>query len=170
MKCTLEEEANLLANRPYQPHIAAKIRKCIAEATRASTGSESKHGCYCDLERHMEPDGCVIDEGKPENCIYARGKTCKTQCEYWKPITRENNVSAGLAPDAGLAHPSPADEAVRRDAERYRWLLQECYRWPPAGRVCGREDQAQPVAIWTTFEGDDVDAAIDAAMAQREEV
>lgn len=68
-----------------------------------------------------------------------------------------------------LVHPSPADEAVRRDAERYRWLLQECYRWPPAGRVCSREDQTEPVAIWTTFEGDDVDAAIDAALAQRGE-
>jgi hypothetical protein len=66
-------------------------------------------------------------------------------------------------------HPSPADEAVRRDAARYRWLLQECYRWPPAGRVCGREDQAQPVAIWTTFEGDDVDAAIDAALAAQQQ-
>lgn len=55
-------------------------------------------------------------------------------------------------------------ERLRADAERYRWLLQECYRWPPAGHVCSREDQTEPVAIWTTFEGDDVDAAIDAAM------
>jgi hypothetical protein len=48
------------------------------------------HGCHCDLEEGMEPDGCVLDEGRPEHCIYAgsllrEGKD-KTACEYWKQI------------------------------------------------------------------------------------
>lgn len=96
----------------------------LLEATPTSTGAELKHGCYCDLEPHMEPDGCVIDEGKPDNCFYANGKTCKTQCEYWKPITRENNIAAGVAPYAGLTHPPAQDEAVRRDAERQ--IIERC--------------------------------------------
>lgn len=60
-------------------------------------------------------------------------------------------------------------DQLRKDAERYRWLLQECYRWPPHG-VCSKEDQTEPVAIWTKFEGDDVDAAIDAAILKGREV
>jgi len=51
---------------------------------------QGPHGCHCDLEEGMEPDGCVLDEGRPEHCIYAgsllrEGKD-KTACEYWKPI------------------------------------------------------------------------------------
>lgn len=49
-----------------------------------------KYGCHCDLEEYMEPDGCVLDEGRPQDCVHARilvseGKT-KQQCAYWKPI------------------------------------------------------------------------------------
>lgn len=62
----------------------------------------TRFGCYCDLEPQMEPDSCVIDDGRPHDCIYAKGKACKTQCEHWKPITRENNIKAGISPDAGL--------------------------------------------------------------------
>ena len=50
-----------------------------------------EYACHCDLEPHMKPDGCVLDEGKPENCIYAerlvkRGLS-KTDCAEWKPIS-----------------------------------------------------------------------------------
>lgn len=69
-------------------------------------------------------------------------------------------------PDGGDVSIMEQIRRMAKDAARYRWLLQECYRWPPAGRVCSREDQTEPVAIWTTFEGDDVDAAIDAAIAK----
>ena len=61
-------------------------------ALRAALAQQEQgpHGCHCDLEEGMEPDGCVLDEGRPEHCIYAgsllrEGKD-KTACEYWKPI------------------------------------------------------------------------------------
>ena len=48
------------------------------------------HGCHVDLDPGMKPDGCVLDENRPEKCVYARrlvreGKD-KTACEYWQPI------------------------------------------------------------------------------------
>ena len=58
----------------------------------AALAAPVPHGCHVDLdlEEGMEPDGCVLDEGRPDNCIYAsrlhrEGKD-KTACEYWKPI------------------------------------------------------------------------------------
>ncbi len=48
------------------------------------------YGCHCDLEPHMKPDGCVIDEGRNSDCVYAKklvreGKG-RDDCEYWQPI------------------------------------------------------------------------------------
>jgi len=45
-----------------------------------------KYGCHCDLEPHMEPDGCVLDEDRAEDCVYARRHKSKESCEYWQPI------------------------------------------------------------------------------------
>jgi hypothetical protein len=49
-------------------------------------GVTSPHGCHCDLEPGQEPDGCVLDEGRPQDCVYASNKALKQECEYWKPI------------------------------------------------------------------------------------
>lgn len=49
-----------------------------------------KYGCFCDLfamNPGTEPDGCVIDEGRPQDCIYARGIKRKEQCQEWKAWT-----------------------------------------------------------------------------------
>jgi hypothetical protein len=59
-------------------------------ALRAALAEPVPHGCHVDLEEGMDPDGCVLDEGRPSKCIYARslvreGKG-KTDCEYWQPI------------------------------------------------------------------------------------
>jgi hypothetical protein len=59
-------------------------------ALKAALAQPVPHGCHVDLEEGMDPDGCVLDEGRPSNCIYARclvreGKG-KTDCEYWQPI------------------------------------------------------------------------------------
>ena len=45
-----------------------------------------RYGCHCDLEPHMEPDGCVLDEGRPQDCIYAKPGMRKEQCRYWRII------------------------------------------------------------------------------------
>ena len=47
---------------------------------------ENKYGCHCDLDVGQTPDGCVIDEGKPWNCIYATKGIRKEQCEWWRPL------------------------------------------------------------------------------------
>lgn len=50
----------------------------------------SGYGCHCDLEPNQSPDGCVIDEGRINDCVYAKilskeGKV-RDDCEYWQPI------------------------------------------------------------------------------------
>lgn len=49
-----------------------------------------RYGCHCDLEDGMEPDGCVLDEGRPQDCVYAgileRDGRTKEHCRYWKPV------------------------------------------------------------------------------------
>lgn len=47
--------------------------------------SEVPYGCHVDLEPGEEPDGCVLDEGCPEDCIYASRISCKEECSYWRP-------------------------------------------------------------------------------------
>ena len=48
-----------------------------------------RNGCHCDLDPGMEPDGCVIDDGEPWNCIYAKDVEKKERCKYWKIIIKE---------------------------------------------------------------------------------
>jgi len=51
-----------------------------------------KYGCHCDLDPDAEPDGCVLDESRPQDCVCAKklkdeGKG-RDQCEYWMPISQ----------------------------------------------------------------------------------
>ena len=67
---------------------ASTLRAMIA--LRAALAQPVPHGCHVDLDHGRKPDGCVLDDGRPENCIYAKrllreGKD-KTACEYWQPI------------------------------------------------------------------------------------
>jgi hypothetical protein len=67
----------------------ADARTAIADL-RAALAEPVPHGCHCDLEDDMAPDGCVLDDGNPDECVYARpllrqGKG-KTDCDYWQPI------------------------------------------------------------------------------------
>jgi len=50
-------------------------------------GSAAPRGCHCDLEEGEEPDGCVLDEGRPQDFVYARGIDVKNRCQFWQPIT-----------------------------------------------------------------------------------
>jgi hypothetical protein len=60
-------------------------RRAYIDGRTAGTAPE-KFGCHCDLEPHMEPDSCVIDTNRREDCLYARGHATKEACEYWQPI------------------------------------------------------------------------------------
>lgn len=46
-----------------------------------------RFGCHCDLEDHMEPDNCVILEGRLSDCVYAKEGMRPEQCEYWRPVS-----------------------------------------------------------------------------------
>lgn len=60
-----------------------------------------EHGCHCELDPGMKPDGCVLDEGRPEQCLHAKGlvETGKGRddCSFWRPIE--------------FAHPATSKEA-----------------------------------------------------------
>ena len=48
-------------------------------------------GCYCELAPGEKPDGCVIDEGRPNDCVLAEqllrtGKN-KTSCPEWREVS-----------------------------------------------------------------------------------
>lgn len=73
-------------------HVAESAGYPVAliKALRAALAQPVPHGCHVDLDYGMKPDGCVLDDGRPESCIYAKrllreGKD-KTACEYWQPI------------------------------------------------------------------------------------
>jgi hypothetical protein len=38
----------------------------------------------------MKPDGCVLDEGRPEQCLHAKGLVeagkGRDDCSFWRPI------------------------------------------------------------------------------------
>ena len=58
-----------------------------ADRLEAKSNPEVKYGCHCELEEGMHPDGCVIDDGRPQDCFYAQTKyKRKEDCEHWQPI------------------------------------------------------------------------------------
>lgn len=65
----------------------SKMIEMLMEPVLAARFGESpEYGCDCDLPDGEAPDGCVIDEGRPENCIHARAGMDKASCEHWKPV------------------------------------------------------------------------------------
>lgn len=48
-------------------------------------------GCHCEIEIEGI---CVIDDGEPWNCVYAKRIKVKESCQYWQPIAR-----TGITPD-----------------------------------------------------------------------
>jgi len=68
------------------------VRAAILRAL-ALAENRTRYGCHCDLEPHMQPDGCVIDDGRPQDCIYAAGAGRKERCEYWRIVVPNEEVS-----------------------------------------------------------------------------
>lgn len=44
-----------------------------------------KYGCHVDLAEDEAPDGCVIDYGTKEDCIYATRRRKREGCRFWQP-------------------------------------------------------------------------------------
>jgi hypothetical protein len=74
----------MVANRLGMYNAADAIK--IVTKNIPEPKSKPKWGCHCDLEPHMQPDGCVIDTNDFHNCIYAKEGMRKEQCEYWQKI------------------------------------------------------------------------------------
>lgn len=61
----------------------------LPEAVRLAfdnLGSTAAWGCHCDLEEGQKPDGCVLDTGGYQDCVYARSADSKQKCQYWQPV------------------------------------------------------------------------------------
>lgn len=60
----------------------AKIRNKVRQM-RAGI----RFGCHVDLGPGDEPDGCVIDAGRPDDCALVPAcRGCKELCPEWRPI------------------------------------------------------------------------------------
>ena len=55
---------------------------------------EVKFGCHVDLAEGDEPDGCVLDIGDVDGCVFASQVKCKEACKYWRQITRTSVAEA----------------------------------------------------------------------------
>ena len=54
------------------------------------TEPPKRYGCHCDLDPDAEPDGCVLDDGRPGDCriaarLLAEGKV-RDDCPEWRPV------------------------------------------------------------------------------------
>lgn len=95
-----EEEANRAFH--YIAELGTLETSQPPQTAEKVTAEPVKYGCHCDLENMdegYEPDGCVIDEGHPDSCIYAgplvrQGKD-KSACKYWLPIKPRSAVNRG---------------------------------------------------------------------------
>jgi len=81
-------------------------------------------------------------------------------------------VYYAAAPDmaAHIVKLQADNDALRKDAERYRWLRDvECFVWPSIKRV--ELDEASSVSLWiqpdVAMDSEGIDAAIDAAMERQ---
>ena len=57
-----------------------------------------KFGCHCDLENGQVPDSCVLDTGKPEDCVQTtptfhpaqtKKVTKKEECPHWREYNEQ---------------------------------------------------------------------------------
>ena len=85
-------------------------------------------------------------------------------------VTTSKQVAKFKDKNAQPLYTAPPDiEALRRDAERYRWLRQERYMFRE-GAVVSCDAQSEIAALWVkcpvTNDATEVDAAIDAAMQE----
>ena len=82
---------------PDGPEKSAGMRKLLEAKdcfVRASL-EPTKYGCYCERDPGESPDGCLIDEGRPYDCVHASRVASKEQCEYWRPLLAEEHDAPG---------------------------------------------------------------------------
>lgn len=50
--------------------------------------------CHVEVDIGEQPDACVLDEGRKEDCLYAPKCGTKEKCVWWAPKTAENLLRA----------------------------------------------------------------------------
>jgi hypothetical protein len=63
-------------------------------ALEAALAEPVEHRCHLEIEvmpDGFEPDGCVLDGGNPDHCMYAKryGDKAREHCGEWKPFIRK---------------------------------------------------------------------------------
>lgn len=67
--------------------------RLTAKAKRAMQQSGRKFGCHVDLSSMDDdsmPDGCVLDYGDPDACIYGSKHRTREGCKYWREVTEQS--------------------------------------------------------------------------------
>lgn len=103
----LPMRSRLLDTENFQSSSLAKPSKSVREkktsqASNLEEAIETLYGCHCDLEEGQAPDACVIDQGRPNDCVHAmheeKAAGWKNKCVHWKPVT----TTLGQAAKSGL--------------------------------------------------------------------
>lgn len=86
-----DEVGAMLAAEIPKTQTLDELRDLLRRGLLMLKGDERvRHGCYCDLEPGMKPDGCVLDYARPEDCIHApalvQAGATKWQCMHWQPV------------------------------------------------------------------------------------
>lgn len=78
------------------PHHEWHGFRCTGSNATGQVGEVTERwGCHAGLfPPGSEPDGCVIDEGRPGDCGYTRRIERKEQCRYWRRVTPESVADA----------------------------------------------------------------------------
>jgi hypothetical protein len=75
--------------------ISPEERAALA-ALEAALAEPVEYRCHIEIEvmpDGFEPDGCVLDGGNPDHCIYAKryGDKAREHCGEWKPFIRKED-------------------------------------------------------------------------------
>ena len=99
------ERLDVLAKQPHpyssDAHIVANGHFAQTKAVKEPVPepeAPKPMGCHCDLFEMagaQMPDACVLDQGAPQDCTYAKPGMDKHTCKFWKVITKESVEEAG---------------------------------------------------------------------------
>lgn len=78
---------------PEQDNMISASMRHVAREALDGQEPTVRYGCHCDLEPGANPDGCVLDYDRPEDCIHAPALVAAGQgreaCHEWRPVTFE---------------------------------------------------------------------------------
>jgi hypothetical protein len=78
----------------YKPHSPDCEKQNAINILDAALAEPVEHRCHLEIETMpdgFEPDGCVLDGGNPDHCMYAKryGDKAREHCGEWKPFIKK---------------------------------------------------------------------------------